>query len=194
MYASALERVRVSCVVAAVALATSAAQSTTAQTAVRPDTVAARRIVDSLVRAGAWTRQVDTVRLADTSASGVPIAAAPSPLEWWAFVVATLVLVALAVSAIAFGTRFAASFRDRSLVGVRSQWGTFGGGDGGWEASPALTLLLVTLVLGALAAFLASGMLDAAKRDRDAGPSSKATQGAATVPETPPASPPARPR
>ena len=127
-----------------------------------PDTIAARRIVDSLVRAGAWRLpKADTVKLpADTVRAAA--FTLDTALRITAFVAGVIVLIGLGVATLYFARRFFTTLDRRSPIGVRNHWGGFGGGGGGWEITPGLSLLTVTVVLAILTAVVASALLGAA--------------------------------
>ena len=133
-------------------------------TAVAPDTAAARAVVDSLVRVGAFRLpRPDTVRVAaDTARPRSRVV--DDSLRIGAFVVGLIVLTGLGVGTVQVGRRFLKAIDARAAIGVRSQWGGFGGGDGGWEMSSALSLLSVTLVLAVLTAVVATSVLSAGTR------------------------------
>ena len=63
---------------------------------------------------------------------------------------------------ILFARRFFQAIDDRSSIGVRGHWGGFGGNDGGWEASPGLSLLGLTVAFAILTTIVASTLLSAA--------------------------------
>ena len=130
----------------------------------RPDTAAARAIVDSLVRIGAFRMpRPDTVRVApDTVRQRSRVV--DDSLRIGAFVVGLLVLAGLGAGTVQVGRRFLKAIDARAAIGVRSQWGGFGGGDGGWEMSSALSLLSMTLVLAVLTAVVATSVLSAGSR------------------------------
>jgi hypothetical protein len=125
-----------------------------------PDTAAARLMVDSLVRAGAWRLDVDTVRLpADTVLVGGSIL--DTTLRVSTLAAGLIVLLFLGFATVLFARRFLTELDRRASIGVRSRWGGFGGGDDGWEVTPALTLLAATLILAIVTAVLASAVLGA---------------------------------
>jgi len=126
---------------------------------VSPDTAAARAIVDSLVRSGAFRMpRPDTVRVApDTVRARSRVV--DDSLRMGAFIVGLIVLAGLGVGTVQVGRRFLGAIDARAAIGVRSQWGGFGGGDGGWEMSSALSLLSVTVVLAVLTAVVATSFL-----------------------------------
>jgi hypothetical protein len=122
-----------------------------------PDTARARQIVDSLVRAGAYRLPPpETVSVADsTAAAGF---AWDTYLHVGSFLAGLLVLAALAIATMYFARRFFGSLDRRSAIGLRTHWGGFGGGDGGWDLTPALSLLVGTVVLAILTAVVASAL------------------------------------
>lgn len=124
------------------------------------DTVT-RRIVDSLVRAG-WRAPLppkpDTVRVPANTAW------VDETIHIVTFVIALALLATLAILTYKLGRRFLTTLDSRSAIGMRSQWGGFGGGDGGWEVTPAFSLLTLTIVLAILTAIIATAVLDAGLR------------------------------
>lgn len=141
------------------------------------DTVAAKRIVDSLVRVGAWRApKSDTVRpKPDTVRVAVEYAWVDETIHGVTFLLALTLLAALATLTYKLGRRFVDELRSRPPIGVRSRWAGFGGGDGGWEITPALSLLTLTIVIGILTAVVASAVLDAGMRWNDRAPVSTAS-------------------
>jgi len=133
-------------------------------TPVAPDTAAARAVVDSLVRIGAFRLpRPDTVRVAaDTARARSRVV--DDSLRIGAFVVGLIVLAGLGVGTVQVGRRFLKAIDARASIGVRSQWGGFGGGEGGWEMSSALSLLSITLVLAVLTAVVATSVLSVGSR------------------------------
>jgi hypothetical protein len=133
-------------------------------TPVAPDTAAARAVVDSLVRIGAFRLpRPDTVRVAGDTARARSRVVDDS-LRIGAFVVGLIVLAGLGVGTVQVGRRFLKAIDARASIGVQSQWGGFGGGDGGWEMSSALSLLSITLVLAVLTAVVATSVLSVGSR------------------------------
>ena len=131
--------------------------------ATAPDTARARRTVDSLIRVGAWRPPVaDTVRSPPDTVRAAALDRAEG-LHLVAFALGIMILTALAVETLLFAWRVATALDDRSPVGVRTYWGDFGAGNGGWEASRALTLVVVTVVLAGLTVAVATALLRAAQ-------------------------------
>jgi hypothetical protein len=127
------------------------------------DTAAARRIVDSLIRTGAWRlptadtvrRPTDTVRAAGLNRD--------EGLHAIAFIAGAFALAGLAVATFRFGWRAVTALDHGSPIGVRTHWGDFGAGNSGWEASHALALVVVTVVLASLTAAVATALLSTAQ-------------------------------
>jgi hypothetical protein len=129
---------------------------------VAPDTLAARRKVDSLVRAGAWKApKPDTVRLPPDTVRAAAFTL-DSTLRATAFAAGMVVLIGLGFATLYFAQRFFSTLDRRSPIGVRNHWGGFGGGGGGWEVTPGLSLLTATVMLAVLTAVVASALLGAA--------------------------------
>jgi hypothetical protein len=151
-----------------------------------PDTVAAKRIVDSLVRVGAWRLPTrDTVRAKpDTVRVPVDYPWVDEAIHGVTFAIALTLLGVLALLTYKLGSRFDKELKDRPPVGLRSRWAGFGGGDGGWEMTPALSLLTLTVVIGILTAIVASTVLEAGMRWNDRAPAN------ASAPATASAAPP----
>lgn len=61
--------------------------------------------------------------------------------------VVACVLIALTVATYRLLKRFGAALDQRLPIGTRNHWGGFGGGESGWDLSPALALLIAVLVL-----------------------------------------------
>jgi len=143
------------------------------------DTVAAKRIVDSLVRVGAWrSPKPDTVRAKpDTVRVPVDYPWVDEAIHGVTFAIALTLLGLLGWLTYKLGRRFVDELGARPPIGVRSRWAGFGGGDGGWEITPALSLLMLTIVIGVLMAVVATAVLDAGMRwsDREAANTSTAT-------------------
>ena len=145
------------------------------------DTVAAKRIVDSLVRVGAWRPpRPDTVRVKpDTVRVPVDYPWVDEAIHGVTFAIALTLLGMLAWLTFKLGRRFDDELGKRPPIGVRSRWAGFGGGDGGWEITPALSLLTLTVIVGILTAVVATVVLDAGMRWNDREPDAPAAATAA---------------
>ena len=141
------------------------------------DTVAAKRIVDSLVRVGAWRApKPDTVRVKpDTVRVPVDYPWVDETIHGVTFAIALTLLGLLSWLTYKLGRRFVDELKARPPIGFRSRWAGFGGGDGGWEITPALSLLTLTIVIGVLTAVVASAVLEAGMRWNDRAPASPAS-------------------
>jgi hypothetical protein len=148
-----------------------------------PDTVAAKRLVDSLVRVGAWRApRPDTVRLKpDTVRVPVDYPWVDEAIHGVTFAIALTLLGLLGWLTYRLGKRFDEELAKRPPVGMRSRWAGFGGGDGGWEVTPALSLLALTVIIGILTAVVATAVLDAGMRWNDRVPASSAPAPAAAA-------------
>ena len=92
-----------------------------------------------------------------------------------------MVLAGLGWATVKFGRRTLAALDDRLPVGIRSHWGDFGGGNAGWEASPALSLLACTLLLLILLVVVTTSLLTVAKPTKTERPPSPAVRDSATA-------------
>jgi hypothetical protein len=128
-----------------------------------PDTAAARRVVDSLVRVGAWPRSVtNAIRpVADT------ILTQPSAFDETLHIAALfgglVVLVGLSILTVWCAVAFMGALKIRMPITMRSHWGGFGGGGSGWEISPGLTLLALTATFAILTTIVANSLLASAR-------------------------------
>ena len=149
-----------------------------------PDTASARRVVDSLIRVGAWSapkpQNPDTVRLPAVAVPSEP-SAIDQALHVAAMLAGTAIIFGLGALTILFSVRFLAALNGRFTVGMRGHWGGFGGNESGWEISPALTLLGLTIAFAILTTVVASTLLNVGKSDEPEGASASAPA-AATSP------------
>jgi hypothetical protein len=81
--------------------------------------------------------------------------AKPSTLPITAFSSPEMVMTGLAFGAIAFFVLTLVELIRERRVGVESHWGGFGGGLGGWQASPALLYFVGTILLAGMLTSLA---------------------------------------
>jgi hypothetical protein len=128
------------------------------------DTVASQLLIDSLLAAG-WRAPPqpagDTVELPPDTI----VVAASSPVDWIPLVsvaVGMLALAGLAFLTYLAATRLFRAIDRRSSIGVRSHWGGLGGGNEGWEVSPALSMAVVTIILAILTTVVATAVLGVA--------------------------------
>ncbi len=133
-------------------------------------TVTGVTLVDSLLAAG-WRMPgslVDTVQLVpDTVIVAGERAGAWIPVV--AFAVGMLALAGLGLLTFLTAARLLRAIDGRSMIGVRSHWGGIGGGNAGWEVSPALSLAAVTIIFAILTTVVATSMLSVADRSDSAG-------------------------
>jgi hypothetical protein len=99
---------------------------------------------------------------------------------WTALVVTTGILALFGCMTFLLVVRFTKALDARLALGTRSHWGGFGGGDSGWELTPALAVLLAAVVLAIATTALGSAVADAAARLLEGRPPASSAATAAT--------------